>query len=171
MTLNFIWKTFEMIPTNLEIYAPYCLLCYYEEKSGRNMCQRMFIKIFHRSYNFPCKAFRHFWWFMTWDVRERLCDLELSDRGWQGRLRYLESQDHLPPPPSSCHHFWPRLQYTRWRQCSLHLSISCKAEQRRLLQGWQTDKKVWDWKLCKRSVRVCNILSKYRRSDLITSGW
>ena len=34
------------------------------------------------------------------------------------------------------------VRYTRWRQ-----SISCKAEQRWLLQGWQTDKKVWDWNL------------------------
>ena len=56
---------------------------------------------------------RHFWWLITWDVHERLCDLELSDRGWQCLLRYLESQDHSPPPPpSSCHHFWPWLYGT-----------------------------------------------------------
>ena len=82
------------------------------------MCQRMILEILSQviyiiQLSQQGLQTRHFWWLITWDVHERLCDLELSDRGWQCLLRYLESQDHSPPPPpSSCHHFWPWLYGT-----------------------------------------------------------
>ena len=156
VTLNCIWK---LLRKYQQIWKcmHHCLHCYNEEIWTQTCVKEWSPRFFHRSYTTFSSRPSDWKLLVTYDVSRCARDIMWSWTEWQRMT--------VPPQisgisrslaPTAAVIMSPFLtvivRYTRWRQ-----SISCKAEQRWLLQGWQTDKKVWDWNLShSESVQLSN---------------